>query len=288
MAPKGKSGKHYTAVDKKIFLEILKKYKNIVEQKKSDAGSLREKESAWNEIAEKFNGVLQISETRTVPQLKKLWSNMKQSQRDALTQEKQARMATGGGPEIPEAQVDPDIAAIVPHLMTLAPTEFSSNIIPGEQAIAMGSVLENDDDSLFEFQDVEYLLDASIDRPPTEPIPSCSSGIPVQTCKKMRAAAKRSRSESSSHFSASKSIAQKAMEEAVTQRLDALSAEDRELFQMKKDREQRMSKLMEDNENDIHLLKVQHLLRIQELEIRKATAEAELAEFKLARERDNL
>lgn len=63
MAPTGKSGKHYTAVDKKIFLEILKKYKDIVEQKKSDGASLREKESAWNEIADKFNGVLQISET---------------------------------------------------------------------------------------------------------------------------------------------------------------------------------------------------------------------------------
>ncbi|XP_046434134.1 uncharacterized protein LOC124186443 [Neodiprion fabricii] len=164
-------------------------------------------------------------------------------------------MATGGGPEIPDAQVDPDIAAIVPHLMTLAPTEFSSNIIPEEQAIAMGSVLENDDDSLFEFQDVEYLLDASIDRPPTEPTPSCSSGTPGQICKKMRVAAKRNRSESSSHFSASKSVAQKAMEEALTKRLDALLAEDRELFEMKKDRERRISKLMKDNENDIHLLK---------------------------------
>lgn len=94
-------------------------------------------------------------------------------------------------------------------------------------------------------------------------------GTPVQTCKKMRVAAKRSRSESSGHFSASKSVAQKAMEEALTKRLDALSAEDRELFEMKKDRERRISKLMEDNENDIHLLKVQHLLRIQELETGK-------------------
>lgn len=64
---------------------------------------------------------------RTVAQLKKLWMNMKSTQRDALTMERQACMATGGGPQLPAAEIDPDIAAIAPHLMALAPTNFSSN-----------------------------------------------------------------------------------------------------------------------------------------------------------------
>lgn len=65
---------------------------------------------------------------RSVQQLKKLWSNLKSVQRDALTQEKQARLATGGGPEPKSAEIDPDIAAIAPNLMTTAPTLFSSNL----------------------------------------------------------------------------------------------------------------------------------------------------------------
>lgn len=57
-----------------------------------------------------------------------MWSNLKSTQRDALTHEKQARLATGGGPEPTPAEIDPDITAITPNLMTTAPTLFSSNI----------------------------------------------------------------------------------------------------------------------------------------------------------------
>lgn len=61
-------------------------------------------------------------------QLKKLWANLKQSQRDALTKEKQSRLATGGGPQEVEASVDPDILNIAPHLMETAPVLFTSNM----------------------------------------------------------------------------------------------------------------------------------------------------------------
>lgn len=61
-------------------------------------------------------------------QLKKLWANLKQSQRDALTKERQSCMATGGGPHETEANIDPDIANIAPHLMKTAPVLFTSNM----------------------------------------------------------------------------------------------------------------------------------------------------------------
>ncbi|KAK2577756.1 hypothetical protein KPH14_001335 [Odynerus spinipes] len=57
-----------------------------------------------------------------------MWCNMKGTQRDNLTREKQSRLATGGGPEVPAAEVDPDIAEITPNLMTIAPIIFSSNM----------------------------------------------------------------------------------------------------------------------------------------------------------------
>jgi len=66
-----------------------------------------------------------------VQQLKKLWANLKQSQRDALTKEKQSRLATGGGPQEIEASVDPDILNIAPHLMETVPV-FTSNMTETE------------------------------------------------------------------------------------------------------------------------------------------------------------
>lgn len=57
---------------------------------------------------------------------------MKQTQREAITREKQSRMATGGGPPQPEANVDPDIANIAPHLMKTAPVLFTSNMTESE------------------------------------------------------------------------------------------------------------------------------------------------------------
>lgn len=58
----------------------------------------------------------------------KLWANLKQGQREALIIERQARLATGGGPQVHETTVDPDIANITPHLMKTAPCLFSSNM----------------------------------------------------------------------------------------------------------------------------------------------------------------
>lgn len=70
---------------------------------------------------------------RTVQQLKKLWANMKQSQQEILTKEKQARLATGGPPlSNCKTNIDPDTAAITPHLMETAPVLFSSNMTGNE------------------------------------------------------------------------------------------------------------------------------------------------------------
>lgn len=65
---------------------------------------------------------------RTVQQLKKLWANLKQCQREALTKKRQSIMATGGGPQEATVDIDPDIAIIAPNLMKTAPVLFTSNM----------------------------------------------------------------------------------------------------------------------------------------------------------------
>lgn len=154
--PNTSKSKHYTSLEKKVFLQILEKYKNVIELKKSNAATLKDKDVAWSDICQEFNQstlisqdvrtIIQILEynacntlfhikfwlQRNVQQLKKLWANLKQSQRDALTKEKQARLATGGGPLEKEANIDPDILNIAPNLMKTAPVLFTSNMTEKE------------------------------------------------------------------------------------------------------------------------------------------------------------
>lgn len=47
--------KHYTIVERKIFLEILQDFKHVIEVRKSDSSTLRDKEVAWVEICKQYN-----------------------------------------------------------------------------------------------------------------------------------------------------------------------------------------------------------------------------------------
>lgn len=55
--------------------------------------------------------------------------NLKQRQREALTKERQHRMATGGGPSTSGADIDPDVALIAPALMVEIPDAIDSDDI---------------------------------------------------------------------------------------------------------------------------------------------------------------
>lgn len=47
--------KHYSSMEKKVFLQILNKYKHVIELKKNDGTTLKDKDVAWGEICSEFN-----------------------------------------------------------------------------------------------------------------------------------------------------------------------------------------------------------------------------------------
>lgn len=65
---------------------------------------------------------------RTVVQLRNLWANIKAGQRNILTKERQARLATGGGPEEKTCEIDSDIALVAPNLLEMASMLFSCDV----------------------------------------------------------------------------------------------------------------------------------------------------------------
>ncbi|XP_077257977.1 uncharacterized protein LOC143895060 [Temnothorax americanus] len=63
-----------------------------------------------------------LQEKKNIQQLKKLWTNLKQVQKEG-----QVRFGTGGRPEVSQ-EIDANVAAIAPNLMATAPILFASNM----------------------------------------------------------------------------------------------------------------------------------------------------------------
>lgn len=57
---------------------------------------------------------------------------MKATQRNALTRERYARLATGGGPEEKSTEIDPDVSLVAPTLLEMTPVLFSSDLSEAE------------------------------------------------------------------------------------------------------------------------------------------------------------
>ncbi|KAJ3661725.1 hypothetical protein Zmor_006112 [Zophobas morio] len=76
MEQKRERGKNFTEQEKEIALTILERFRPVLEDKKTDGTSLKEKRKAWDQAVEEFNA-MSSSGPRTTQQFKFLWSNMK-------------------------------------------------------------------------------------------------------------------------------------------------------------------------------------------------------------------
>lgn len=48
-------GKNFNEGDKQRLLEVINNFRSVIENKKTDQVTVKEKVEAWNEIAEEFN-----------------------------------------------------------------------------------------------------------------------------------------------------------------------------------------------------------------------------------------
>ncbi|XP_067203792.1 uncharacterized protein [Linepithema humile] len=309
------SKKHYTETEKKFFLRILTKYSHIIERKKSDATTLKDKEEAWNEICDSYNMSSIITSKRSIQQLKKLWSNLKSTQRDALTHEKQARLLTGGGPESSSTEIDPDIAAIAPNLLTTAPTLFSSNMsdeilqerqqrILNDDCIPEELLIENQDNESSFVDDFGEII---FTNKSTETPDMKESSSEVDDAEKASnaqvIALNPKRAIFNSKESTSKSVPRKRLMEDIDivltpkNKLKKSGFENKENVDEKQLKMERIKHIIEQEEQIANLkiqhqeviqrLEIDHLKEKYALEIRAATATTELSEL-LLKEKQNL
>ncbi|KAL0808943.1 hypothetical protein ABMA28_012603 [Loxostege sticticalis] len=78
------SKKHvFTPIEKRIFRDIIRTYSTIIESKDTDGATLRTKNEAWVRIAAEFNASPHTTFNKaTSKQLRRLWANLKQRQKE--------------------------------------------------------------------------------------------------------------------------------------------------------------------------------------------------------------
>lgn len=76
MDKKRERGKNYTDKEKQDLIAIISKYVQIVENKRTDIKTIREKNNAWDKITREFCVVSQTG-NRSVAQLKMLYEGLK-------------------------------------------------------------------------------------------------------------------------------------------------------------------------------------------------------------------
>ncbi|RVE54811.1 hypothetical protein evm_000578 [Chilo suppressalis] len=109
--------RNFGNMEKKVFVDILKKYKQVIENKDTDGAALRAKNAAWEQIAIEFNGSPYATSQVTRKQLRRLWMNLKQRQRTAITKERHYCVGTGSEPSISDTYIESNIVEVAPELI---------------------------------------------------------------------------------------------------------------------------------------------------------------------------
>ncbi|GJQ66392.1 putative identical protein binding protein [Trypoxylus dichotomus] len=84
---------HYNEQEKLFLVQLVCESKDIIESKKTDSTTIREKNRTWKEICEVYCN--QGFKRRTPKQLRKCWENIKQRRRKMTMAQKQQRSLTG-------------------------------------------------------------------------------------------------------------------------------------------------------------------------------------------------
>ncbi|XP_047543106.1 uncharacterized protein LOC125075409 [Vanessa atalanta] len=83
-------------VNNGILVHLVTKYKDLIENKKTDAVTTAIKNEGWKKLAEEFN-CLSSFYVRNVEQLKTCWDNIKRTTRKDKAATKKNNLLTGGG-----------------------------------------------------------------------------------------------------------------------------------------------------------------------------------------------
>lgn len=126
-----KRRENFSSAEINLLIELVKKYKNIIENKKSDAVTWREKEKGWELLTAEFNTMNPKAVKRTVKNLKGKWDNLKKLTKKKFAAQKLEIYKTGGGYpiEVPIASWENEVKEIIGIAVTGLPSSFDSDCL---------------------------------------------------------------------------------------------------------------------------------------------------------------
>ncbi|XP_075168381.1 myb/SANT-like DNA-binding domain-containing protein 3 [Haematobia irritans] len=92
---KRKRGKNFTATEETLLIELVEENKAVLENKKSDAVTWKQKADAWEKLSQQFSS--QTGEIRPWKALRDKYENLKRQTKVELAAEKRETYRTGGG-----------------------------------------------------------------------------------------------------------------------------------------------------------------------------------------------
>ncbi|KAG5861793.1 hypothetical protein JTB14_003484 [Gonioctena quinquepunctata] len=120
--------------EKVMMINLVSKYKNIIENKKTNGVTNNEKIKAWENICQEFNAVSPGNTLRNKDVLKRFYENKRKESRKKVAETKMELKKTGGGPP-PDENRDPfdDFLSIVNEkTVSGLQSEFGGDVSDGE------------------------------------------------------------------------------------------------------------------------------------------------------------
>jgi hypothetical protein len=123
-----KRSTNFSAREETLLVELVRKYKNKIECKKSDTNTNKIKVQAWIDLSKGYNAI--SGDTYRDPKvLRSKYENLKKRTKQKLADEKASKFGTGGGPEehFHMTEVDVNIKEIIGKQLNGFPSEFDND-----------------------------------------------------------------------------------------------------------------------------------------------------------------
>ncbi|KAG5879955.1 hypothetical protein JTB14_024548 [Gonioctena quinquepunctata] len=134
-----KRAPNFSTSEKTVLLNIINTCKSIIECKKTNGTTWRQKDEAWNKICAVVNSNCPGNYPRNKESLKKFFDNMKKNVRKEIAAERNEVVKTGGGKSESKLGRDPtiDLALTIMNEKTVygLVNHFDSDYTPKEQQI---------------------------------------------------------------------------------------------------------------------------------------------------------
>lgn len=133
VSKKFKRSNNFSVKEETLLVNLVKKYKNNIECKRTDANTNKIKSMAWTKLVEEFN-MMNGEIRRDLKTMKNKYENIKKRTKQKYAEHKSYATGTGGGPDkvMVITTIDSDIQEIIGTQLTGHISEFDDDTLEGK------------------------------------------------------------------------------------------------------------------------------------------------------------